>query len=62
MGDMHCQGSYDNTLKLWDIATGKEIRTFKGYSRGIYSMAISLMVDMHCLEVSRTSSKGFRMM
>jgi len=27
-------GARDNTLKLWDVATGKEIRTFKGHLSG----------------------------
>jgi class 3 adenylate cyclase len=34
-------GSYDNTLKLWESATGKEVRTFKGHERSITSIAIS---------------------
>ena len=27
-------GSYDTTLKLWDLATGKELRTFTGHPMG----------------------------
>ena len=34
-------GSDDNTLKLWDIETGKEIRTFTGHTNGVISVAIS---------------------
>lgn len=34
-------GSNDKTLKLWDIATGREIRTFKGHSKMVYSVAFS---------------------
>jgi WD40 repeat protein len=34
-------GSQDHTLKLWDISTGKEIRTFLGHSSTIKSVAFS---------------------
>jgi WD40 repeat protein len=34
-------GSWDNTLKLWDAASGKLIRTFTGHSSGVYSVAYS---------------------
>nr|VFJ56807.1 MAG: WD domain-containing protein, G-beta repeat-containing protein [Candidatus Kentron sp. FM]VFJ57085.1 MAG: WD domain-containing protein, G-beta repeat-containing protein [Candidatus Kentron sp. FM]VFK11470.1 MAG: WD domain-containing protein, G-beta repeat-containing protein [Candidatus Kentron sp. FM] len=35
-------GSYDGTLlKLWDVASGKKIRTFKGHSNWIRSVAFS---------------------
>src|SRR6266511_5927444 len=34
-------GSYDNTLKLWDVATGTEIRTFAGHSSSVHSVAFS---------------------
>src|SRR5690606_29477491 len=34
-------GSDDNTLKLWDIETGREIRTFKGHASLVLSVAIS---------------------
>jgi len=34
-------GSWDNTLKLWDIATGKEIRTFMGHSSIVRSVSFS---------------------
>ncbi|MFP3040221.1 caspase family protein [Treponema primitia] len=33
--------SQDTTLKLWDIATGREIRTFSGHSGGVRSVAYS---------------------
>ncbi len=35
-------GSWDNTIKLWDIATGKEIRTFIGHNNGVVSVRFSL--------------------
>jgi WD40 repeat protein len=34
-------GCSDKTLKLWDISTGKEIRTFKGHSDWVRSVAFS---------------------
>ena len=34
-------GSYDKTMKLWDVSSGAEIRTFKGHSYGINSVAFS---------------------
>jgi len=34
-------GSFDNTLKLWEVSTGREIRTFTGHSGSIYSVAFS---------------------
>jgi WD40 repeat protein len=34
-------GSYDETLKLWDAATGREIRTLTGHSSGVSSVAFS---------------------
>lgn len=38
-------GSYDNTIKLWNLETGEEIRTLKGHTRGIRS----LQMDDHKL-------------
>ena len=34
-------GSSDKTLKLWDVATAKEIRTFTGHSNQVRSVAFS---------------------
>ncbi len=31
----------ENTLKLWDVATGREIRSFTGHSRYLYDIALS---------------------
>ena len=31
-------GSYDNTIKLWDIETGKCIRTFVGHTAGVRAL------------------------
>ncbi|MBE9208783.1 serine/threonine protein kinase [Nostoc sp. LEGE 06077] len=33
--------SRDNTIKVWDLATGKEIRTLKGHTNGVSSVVIS---------------------
>ncbi|MCF4965671.1 serine/threonine-protein kinase [Nostoc sp. CMAA1605] len=34
-------GSYDKTIKLWNLATGEEIRTLTGHSKSVNSVAIS---------------------
>jgi WD40 repeat protein/tRNA A-37 threonylcarbamoyl transferase component Bud32 len=34
-------GSDDNTIKLWNVATKKEIRTLKGHSQWIWTVAFS---------------------
>jgi len=34
-------GSLDGTLKLWDLATGKELRKFAGHASGVIGLAIS---------------------
>jgi len=34
-------GSYDNTIKLWDMQTGGVVKTFQGHSGGICSVSIS---------------------
>jgi hypothetical protein len=34
-------GSWDDTLKLWDVATGRELRTFSGHSDKVASVAFS---------------------
>ena len=40
-GQFALSGSADNTLKLWEISTGKEVRTFKGHSLSVESAAFS---------------------
>ena len=35
--------SGDNTLKLWDVETGAEIRIFSGHSSGVNECAFSLL-------------------
>ena len=34
-------GSQDHTLKLWDVASGKLIRTFEGHEEGVSAVAFS---------------------
>ncbi|WP_138499488.1 serine/threonine-protein kinase [Nostoc sp. PA-18-2419] len=34
-------GSWDNTIKLWDVNTGKEIRTLTGHTNWVNSVAFS---------------------
>jgi hypothetical protein len=34
-------GSHDKTLKLWDIASGRELRSFKGHTNSVASVAFS---------------------
>jgi RNA polymerase sigma factor (sigma-70 family) len=34
-------GSWDGTVRLWDAATGQELRQFRGFREGISSVAIS---------------------
>jgi serine/threonine protein kinase len=40
-GQTLASGSSDNTIKLWNLATGWEIRTLKGHSGWVYSVAFS---------------------
>ena len=34
-------GSWDNTVKLWDAASGQLVRTFEGHSGHVASVAFS---------------------
>jgi serine/threonine protein kinase len=34
-------GSWDDTIKIWEVATGKELRTFTGHSDSVESVAYS---------------------
>ncbi|NJM74339.1 MAG: hypothetical protein HC862_32210 [Scytonema sp. RU_4_4] len=40
-GKTIASGSWDNSIKLWDVATGKELKTLKGHSSEVQSVAFS---------------------
>jgi WD40 repeat protein len=40
-GKQALSGSSDKTIKLWDVATGKEIRTFNGHTESVNSVCFS---------------------
>jgi len=40
-GNTLLTGSTDKTARLWDVATGREIRCFKGHAAGIIGVAVS---------------------
>jgi len=40
-GNFVLSGSTDNTLKLWNVNTGREIRTFRGHSGSVNSVSFS---------------------
>ncbi|HEV3259110.1 MAG TPA: hypothetical protein VG013_19715 [Gemmataceae bacterium] len=40
-GTTLASGSYDATIKLWDLATCKETATLRGHAAGVYSVAFS---------------------
>ena len=40
-GKTLASGSRDNTIKLWNVETGKEIRTLSGHNEGVTSVSFS---------------------
>ncbi|MCY3021234.1 MAG: protein kinase [Planctomycetota bacterium] len=40
-GKLAVSGSYDKTVKLWDLGTGQAMRTFLGHTEGVRSVAFS---------------------
>jgi WD40 repeat protein len=41
-GKLLASGSTDWTIKLWEVATGQEVRTLEGHTWGVNSVAFSL--------------------
>src|SRR5262249_2581599 len=40
-GKLLASGGYDRLVKLWEVASGKELRTLKDHSDTVYSLAFS---------------------
>jgi serine/threonine protein kinase len=40
-GSRLASGSLDGTIKLWDAASGQELRTLKGHTRAVYTLVFS---------------------
>jgi WD40 repeat protein len=40
-GRLLASGAFDNTIKLWDVANGRELRTLRGHANGISAVAFS---------------------
>jgi hypothetical protein len=40
-GTLALSGSNDNTIKLWDVLTGEELRTYRGHQKCVTSLAFS---------------------
>ena len=40
-GKLLASSSWDNTIKLWDVARGSELRTFTGHSWIVHGVAFS---------------------
>ncbi len=40
-GECFASGSFDNTIKLWDLETGKLLRTFVGHSEPVLTLTFS---------------------
>jgi WD40 repeat protein len=34
-------GGFDNTVRLWDVASGKELRKLEGHTGAVYGVAFS---------------------
>lgn len=39
-------GSEDNTIRLWDLSTGNEVRYLDGHSNSVKSVAFSTLGDL----------------
>jgi WD40 repeat protein len=40
-GRLLASGSYDKTIKLWDVASGREVRTLSGHTSRVLEVAFS---------------------
>merc|ERR1719188_1308669 len=40
-GQFALSGSWDKTMRLWDLNTGATVRTFQGHTKDVYSVAFS---------------------
>ena len=40
-GEHALTGSLDGTMRLWEVATGKEVRKFEGHTGGVWGVAVS---------------------
>ena len=40
-GRLAVSASQDNTLKVWEVASGRELRTLKGHTGVVYGVAMS---------------------
>ena len=47
--------SYDKFVKLWDAATGKEVRTFKDHIDAVYSLAFHTRREAHPVRGCRSN-------
>ena len=45
-----CCAGGDTTARLWDLGTGKAIRTLKGHTSFVFSVALSLLgfLELDC--------------
>lgn len=41
-GKYMVSGGYDGLIKLWDVQSGREIRSLQGHSRSVSSVSVSL--------------------
>ena len=45
-GQLLASGSRDETIKLWEVATGREVRTLKGHTGGVNSVGACLITEV----------------
>ncbi|MGV3660008.1 MAG: WD40 repeat domain-containing protein, partial [Prosthecobacter sp.] len=57
-GSRIASGSYDNTLRLWDAASGQTLRTLEGHSDSVRSVAFWQISPKAPLLVISSSSDG----